>query len=161
MQGLQGVAIGDVAGTGDGHAIAGLEAHHQGQHQGGGCARRHDHPLGIDGDVVAVVIELGDARAQGRAFPVAAGLAVQNAVGLGDGGGGGAGRGLAELHMDDGAALGLQLMSQAADADSAEGVDVYCGHRRAIFPGRRPVAIKNRNKAASPTASRPPAIWGF
>ncbi|MNT60553.1 hypothetical protein D3C72_1981400 [compost metagenome] len=74
MQGLQGVAIGDIAGTGDGHAVAGLETHHQGQHQGGRGAGGHDDPLGIDGHAVAVVVKLGDASAQGWAFPVAAGF---------------------------------------------------------------------------------------
>ncbi len=149
MQGAQAVAIGDIAGTGQGDAVARLEPDAERQDQGGRGAAGQQNVGGIDRYAVPVLVQTRDAGAQVRAFPIAHGVGVQHLMRAGDGGGGGAGRGLAELHMDDRPAFGLQLVRQAADGDGAEGFD---GHGITYVLG---VELASTRTKPSPCTKRP------
>ena len=132
VQRLQRVAVGDIARPRQRHPVAGRKAGAQGEHQGRRRAAGQDELVRQDLDAVGLAIVAGEARLQRRALPIAHAVAVQHPVRHVQGGLGRAGGGLAELHVDDGAAFGLQGVRQAADADGLEGVDLGGGHGAAL-----------------------------
>jgi len=148
VHGLQRVAIGDIAGPGDGDRVSGGESHGQRQHQPGRGAAGENDLVRRDADAVPFGIEPGDPRLQRRVFPVAARFGIQPAVRLGNGGGRRAGAGLAELHVDHPPPLRLQTVGQGADGNGVEGIDLGCHPRRLAGRGPKGKARPPRWEAA-------------
>ena len=118
---LQRIAIGDIARPCGRHPRARREQAGERQHQRRGCATRQDDLFGIDGDGVAILIIAGHALFEGSAFPIAHGFGVEHMMCDRDRPRRRAGRWLAELHMQDRAALFFQRMRFPADGDGVEG----------------------------------------
>ena len=98
------VAVGRIAGTGDGDPVARLEHGEEGEQEARRGAGRHHDAAGIDVDAVALAVVRGDAPAQRRdaqRFGIADPRGSQGRMGRGPRGRRRGRRRLADLHMDD------------------------------------------------------------
>ena len=80
-----GVAIGDIARPGEGDAVPRCEQRRDGERQRRAGTVGEDDAAGIDGKAMAFGIKLRDALDERRAFPIAAGFAIEPMMRGGDG----------------------------------------------------------------------------